>query len=233
MIKIDERLLACSEYVRPNTKLVDVGTDHAYLPIYLIQKKIISKAIASDINKEPLKSAISNITKYGLEDKIKVILSDGLLNIESEEVDDIVIAGMGGESIIHIIEKANWLKDSSKNLILQPMSMEEVLRKYLLENNFEIKREKAVISKNKVYVVMNIVYNFNNFKLEKDFDEYIYVGELDIKEDSSSKYIEKQIRKLENRLKGTEGLERKKLGIILDKLKDRLNYNTEKGINLK
>lgn len=214
MIKLDERLLVCSEYVREGSRLVDVGTDHAYLPIYLIKSGKISKAIASDINEGPLESARNNIRKYGLEGKIESVLSDGLSNISKEDVDDIVIAGMGGELICKIIEEASWLKDDSKRLIIQPMSMEEVLIKYLIENKFKIEQEKAVICNNKSYIIINAAFK-EKFKFKQD-ELYPYIGEL--KNDAASKkYIEKQIRKLENKSKGfRDG----RFNDIINKLKD-------------
>ena len=103
--------------VSGNGIVCDVGTDHAYLPAYLIENNICDYAIASDINEGPLKFAQQTIIKYHIEDKIRLLKSDGLKNIPSENVSDVVIAGMGGETIAEIISGTQWLK-SGVNLSL-------------------------------------------------------------------------------------------------------------------
>ena len=199
--KLDERLKACADFITNGAKIVDVGTDHAYLPIWLIMNGKVSKAIASDINVLPVEKAKENVKKYRLEEKIKILKSDGLDMINPEEVDEIVIAGMGGELISNIIAKEKWIKKGKKRLILQPVSSEPDLRIYLNSNGFEIKVEKAVFSLGRVYTVINAVYRGDFFK-EREI-EYPYVGKLYKNLDKAAiEYLNRQIRDLENKNKG-------------------------------
>ena len=103
-IKLDNRLLLCAEFVRQDSAVADIGTDHAYLPVYLAQKGKIKKAIAADINEGPLKSGIETINRCGVSDTVSARLSNGLEKISPDECDDVIIAGMGGELICSIIE---------------------------------------------------------------------------------------------------------------------------------
>ena len=114
LFQLDRRLQTCASMVRENHVLADIGTDHAYLPIWLVKKEVIKKAIASDINMGPLQKAAFNIRRYNVGKQVDARLSDGLELIFPNEADDIVIAGMGGELIADIIEKAPWLKDAEK-----------------------------------------------------------------------------------------------------------------------
>ncbi len=201
---LDERLACCGKFVRKNAKVVDVGTDHAYLPIYLVKTRVITQAIASDLKEGPLANAEKNINRYGLAEHIKTVLSNGLENVSETEADDIIMSGMGGEVIIDIIKNAKWLKNVDKRLILQPMSEDEKLREFLKDNMFFIEREGAVISKNKVYTVMSVKYVVKKFNVPK---LYTHIGQL--KADSSletATYIQKKIKSLEKRAIGLKAL---------------------------
>ena len=94
-IKLDSRLAAIASLVRKNSRLADIGTDHAYIPVYLVNEGVITEAIAADINEGPLRNADKNIMLYGLCDKITTLLSDGLVRLPENSADDIIIAGMG------------------------------------------------------------------------------------------------------------------------------------------
>ena len=110
---IDNRLLTCAKLVC-GKKAVDVGTDHGYLSVYLVQEKICDEVIACDINVKPLEAAKKSIALAGVASKVKTILSDGLDNISCDGVTDVIIAGMGGELIAKIIEKCQWLFEKDK-----------------------------------------------------------------------------------------------------------------------
>ncbi len=157
-LKLDNRLQLCGNFVRENSILADVGTDHAYLPVWLCQNRRITKAIAVDINELPLASGKKTVARYGLENCIETRLSDGLSAIKENEVDDIVIAGMGGELIAEIIQKAQWLKNPEYHLILQPMTKAELLRDYLYHNGFSIQEEQCTCADKKLYTVMSVYY---------------------------------------------------------------------------
>lgn len=181
-------------------RIIDVGTDHAYLPIWLIMNEKIKCALASDINPLPLKKAESNIQKYNIKDHVQLLLSDGLCAVPPDKIDEIVIAGMGGELISRIIAKAPWVAVKRKKLILQPMSSECDLRVYLYNNKFRIQNEKAVFSSGKVYTVITAVYTGIS---EKVCVEYPYIGKLgDAVDRPAIAYMKKQIRNLENINKG-------------------------------
>ena len=159
LFELDERLALCASFVRENSRLADVGTDHAFLPVKLAAEGKILSAVASDVRTGPLKNAESNIRLYGVEDKVRAVLSDGLDDISPELADDIVIAGMGGELIANIIKRTQWLYDGSKRLILQPMTRMESLRLFLYQNGFCIEQEKACVSGRKHYAVMLCRYD--------------------------------------------------------------------------
>lgn len=169
-IKINDRLLTAVSYVREGRTFADIGTDHAYLPIFLLDKGIISKAIAADINVGPLEKAKENIHKYGYADQIRTVLCDGLTKISSEDADDIAIFGMGGELIVKIIDEASWLKNSEKRLILQPMTHPEKLREYLSDNGYMILGETLSYDRGKIYQTIcaeydGIIRSFDDFTL--------------------------------------------------------------------
>ena len=158
--KLDARLLAVASMVRKGAYLADVGTDHAYLPVYLAESNIISGAVASDIHKGPLESADKNIREAGFSDKIQTLLTNGLQGIEKYPVTDIAIAGMGGLMIRNILEKAQFLRaENSPHLILQPMQHIPELRRYLAENGFSINQEKQALADGKFYQILLAVYD--------------------------------------------------------------------------
>ncbi len=158
-IPLDNRLSLCASFVREGTKLADIGTDHAYLPVSLAAAGKITSAVASDIRKGPLENAKANILRFGVEDKVSTILSDGLDNIQPELADDIVIAGMGGELISEMIKRTAWLYDKSRRLILQPMTRAGTLRRFLCAEGFHVIEEKACVSGRKCYSVMLCEYD--------------------------------------------------------------------------
>lgn len=199
-INLNNRLFLCAQNVRPQKVVADVGTDHAYLPIWLVLNDIIPYAFATDVREGPLLNAQNNVIKYGAEKKIELKLSDGLDSLSGELIDDVVIAGMGGELIIKIISRANWLRDKTKHLILQPMSAEVELREFLAKENFRIDSEKAVVSAGKIYTVMSVFFEEN---LKKGDKIYPYIGGLrDDMSEEACIYIKKTIRDLKNKLKG-------------------------------
>ena len=122
MAELSKRLQAVADLVTPGMRLADVGTDHAYIPIYLTQNGLVPSAIAMDINKGPLERADTHILEHGLDGKIVTRLSDGLVNLKMEEADTMIAAGMGGGLVIHILNEDPAKTRSLKELILQPQS---------------------------------------------------------------------------------------------------------------
>lgn len=156
--RLSPRLLAAADLVRPMATLADVGTDHAYLPIYLCKLGKIRSAIASDINEGPVERAKINIASHSLARKISVKLTDGLSGLREYSPTDIVICGMGGELIISIISAAEWTKDKSIRLILQPMTHADKLRAYLIGAGFSIIEERLA-KEEKVYQIICAEYS--------------------------------------------------------------------------
>lgn len=149
---LQPRLALLASLVPVGASLADVGTDHGYLPVYLLQKGAIKSAIASDINVLPLEHARRTATEYGVTSGIDFRLCAGLDAIEAHEVDTVAIAGMGGETIIEILKNASWTRE--KTLLLQPMTKAEVLRVWLSENGYIITREHLVRDKDTLYAVL-------------------------------------------------------------------------------
>lgn len=157
MITLSPRLLACSAFVAPGDRVADVGCDHGYLSIYLLTNGITGSVIASDIRQMPLQSAVRNAEKYGVEDKIRFFLSDGVRDIP-REFDTLVCAGMGADTMVSILEAAPWLKSCQYRLILQCQSKTHFLRKYLSDNGWRITEETVVRDGRFLYTVMEVVY---------------------------------------------------------------------------
>lgn len=158
MIQLDKRLSAVAALVRHGSRLADIGTDHAYLPVYLVQTGHCPSAIASDIGAGPLEAARHTVTAAALESKIALRLGDGLSTVAAAEVDDIAIAGMGGETIAAILETAPFVRDDRLRLILQPMTRAEDLRRWLLNNGFTVREEHLVRDKRHLYPVLAAEY---------------------------------------------------------------------------
>lgn len=132
----------------------DIGTDHAYIPIELINQGRIERAIACDINEGPLKIAEANVKHNNLTDKIELRLADGISALSDGEVDSVIIAGMGGVLISEILNLDENKSHSYKELILQPMNSQSELRKYLSEHNFKIIEEDLAVEGFKVYNIL-------------------------------------------------------------------------------
>lgn len=157
LFQLDPRLQLCAGLVKKGAFVADVGTDHAYLPVWLARMGLVSHAIACDLRQGPLEQAAHNIEKYRVEQWVETRLSDGLDKIRPDEVDTVVIAGMGGEVMIQILKKASWLKEE-KNLILQPMTSVDKLRLWLLQQGYQVEKEKAVRAHGKIYTGMLVRY---------------------------------------------------------------------------
>ena len=158
MQTLDKRLSAVAALVRPGSRLADIGTDHAYLPVHLVQSGVCPSAIASDIGAGPLDAACRTVTENGLTSEIALRLGNGLATVSAGEVEDIAIAGMGGETIVMILEAAPWVKNKDIRLIVQPMTRAEDLRRWLLTHGFTILEEHLIIDGRHLYPVMAAQY---------------------------------------------------------------------------
>lgn len=151
---LDKRLRCVAGLVRPGSVLADIGTDHAHLPVWLVKEGVCPRAVAADIRIGPAAAARRSVEAAGLEERIDVRVGDGLAPLCPGEADDIVIAGMGGETIASILEAAPWTKDGRYRLILQPMTRHECLRRFLLTGGFDILSEQIVQEGRRRYLVL-------------------------------------------------------------------------------
>ena len=157
MMELSKRLQAVADMVTPGMRLADIVTDHAYIPIYLVEQNVIPEAIAMDINKGPLERAEEHIREYGFEKRIQTRLSDGLQKLEAGEADAMIAAGMGGALVIKILEDRSDVAKRLKELILQPQSELAKVRVYLLENGYQIVGENMVLEDRKYYPMMKVL----------------------------------------------------------------------------
>lgn len=213
MITLDSRLSLCASFVRQDSKLADIGTDHAYLPVWLCQNGVCKSAVAADINPEPLSRGQLTIAQAGLEDKVKTRLSDGLKNISADEADDIVIAGMGGELIAKIILDCEYSRDKDKRFILQPMTKSELLIERLCQNGFEILSQDCCVASNKCYTVLLVQYSGE----KRAYSEvYPYICELKPKENETHlRFIKAHIERLLKKANGDASF-----AVLAEKLKE-------------
>ena len=156
---LNARLLSAAEFVRQNATFADIGTDHAYLPLFLLDEGRIRFAYCCDINEGPLASAKKNAEERDRLTETDFILTDGAAVLDGNGITDYAICGMGGELIADIIDRAPHLKDKDINLILQPMTRQEKLRKYLASAGFEITHESYSFDAGKYYVCLLATYS--------------------------------------------------------------------------
>lgn len=167
MVKISNRLMTAAALVTQGYTLADVGTDHGYIPIYLLQQKKIPAAIAMDINEGPLERAKKHIALYGLQAYIQTRLSDGVAALKPGEVEAVLIAGMGGGLVMHILKDGEKVCQSAKELILQPQSEIEHVREFLREKGYTILAEDMVYEDGKFYPMMKVQYQGENENAQK------------------------------------------------------------------
>ncbi len=215
LFTLNNRLSLCAEMVRKGARIADIGTDHAYLPVWLVRAGFASFALACDIKAEPLMQGELTIKKYHAEELVETRLCDGLRSVNPHEVDDIIIAGMGGETIVHILSDAEWLKDKSKNLILQPMSKHELVIEYLYKNGFELKEHKCTVADGKIYTAFSTSYTGN----EQIPDEvFTYTGLLKSNDENDLRFLNSTINHLEKKSNADS-----RFGKIAKKIKERFS----------
>ena len=155
---LDTRLACAAKFVRQGARFADIGTDHAYLPIFLLKSGTVERAICADINEGPLNSARENARDAGVADRIDFVLTDGADDPKFNEATDIAICGMGGELIARIVSEAVVFKRENVQLILQPMSKFSHLRRELARGGYEIFAEEYAESQGKLYVTFSVFY---------------------------------------------------------------------------
>jgi tRNA (adenine22-N1)-methyltransferase len=180
-MQLSKRLHAVADLVTQGNRVADVGCDHAYISIHLTENQISPYVIAMDVNQGPIDRAKENIIKYGYEDRIEVRKSDGLVKLDKNEADTILIAGMGGALMIQILTSRMDIVESVRELVLQPQSEIHLVRKMLKDIGFLIIGENMIKEDGKYYVMMRaqakaFVSEDQKFDLTKE--EHFYFGRL-------------------------------------------------------
>ena len=213
-MQLSKRLERVASFVTEGNVLADIGTDHGYIPIYLVKNGTIPSAYAMDINNGPLERADDHIAKDGLEKKIETRLSNGLDKLYENEADTVLIAGMGGALIIDILEHGRNVLRTVKELVLSPHSEWKEVRTYLMNNDYEIIREEMLIDADKFYVIMKAVKG----NASKQDDIELKYGRILLEE--KDKVLEKYLHK-----------EKDKYNLILNSLKDNSSSKANERIN--
>ena len=185
---LSKRLKTVADLVTKGNIVADVGTDHGYVPIYLVEKGISPFAYAMDVNEGPLNKAKLNIAEHGLEDKIETILSDGLDSFGNRKADTVIIAGMGGDLIVDILSRAPEFEE----LILSPHKRVDLVRKYLCDNGYMISDEKMVEDAEKYYPVIKAVMGESSYSdVELEFGPVL----LEKQDETLKSFLQKELEK--------------------------------------
>ncbi len=206
MINLTPRLEKIAELVENSKLTADIGTDHAYLPVSLIEREKAERAIASDIRPGPLSRAKDTVTRSGMDDRISLRLGPGLETLtEDDKADTIIIAGMGGEMIAEILEKSINIVKSAERIIVQPMSSAPELRKYIYGRGFSDIHEHIAAEGNRLY---NIISMSPGNEAHPPLEPYELVAGRDIIK-SRPEHFDKYIQNLTKTLKvKADGLSR-------------------------
>lgn len=223
-MKLTDRLLKIASLVSEGKRVADIGTDHGYIPVYLLNKGLVSFAILADVNKGPLENARKEVRHNNLSDKTDLRLGSGIEVLNKGEVDEVIIAGMGGILISELLEAKKEVSHSVEKLILQPMQAQEELRKYLLNNGYEILDEVLVKEDFRVYEIIVARYTGKNTVVEDDI--YYEVGTKLIENNDLllKEFIDKKIYKYNSVIEKLEG----KSGDTIDKKRNESKTRIEK-----
>ena len=218
-MKLTDRLLKIASLVDNGKRIADIGTDHGYIPVYLLNQNKIQYAILGDVNKGPLENARKEVTRNKLQDKVDLRLGSGIEVLKENEVDEIIIAGMGGMLINNLLKANEKVAHTTEKLILQPMQAPEELRMFLYQNGYKILDEHLVREEHRLYEI--IVCKYEGLEPQEIDPIYYEIG---------LKLIENKIRINQNVLKKLEGKEgqgiedkRAALNKKIDALNDLLN----------
>ena len=198
-IPLSKRLQRCAEYIGTANRVADIGCDHGYLGISLLNNKQAKSVIAADIRPMPLQAAKENASRFGFTEQMEFYLSDGVAAIP-QDFDVMVCAGMGGDTMVSILENAPWLKSTSYRLILQCQSKTAMLRRYLNENGFTIRKESALKDGRFLYTVMEVI-----FRQDKPFTPgqcYYSPALASIPSEENSAYYRQVVSQLEKAVDG-------------------------------
>lgn len=204
-MKLTDRLLKIASLVTKGKRVADIGTDHGYIPVYLLNKGYIDFAILADVNKGPLENARGEVRHNNLLEKVDLRLGSGIEVLRVNEVDEVIIAGMGGILISELLEAKKEVAHSVDKFILQPMQAQNELRKYLLNNGYEILDEVLVKEDFRIYEIIITKYIGKNTVVEDEI--YYEVGKklIENKDPLLNEFIDKKIFVYNSILKKIEG----------------------------
>lgn len=206
---MEKRLDAICEFLNVQDHFIDIGTDHAYVPIKMA-KKGGSQILATDIHSNALLQAKKNISKEHLEQQISTTVADGLENVSTENYDTLVIAGMGTATIIHILENEEKLQ-SIKKIILQSNNHLEQLRTFMNQKNWTLQKEKIVYDKGHYYTIMQYAKG-----VQKLTEEELFLGIFDVKNEEYYQFLEKKYQEIYQKIPDTQLTEKKAIATKLD-----------------
>ena len=213
-MKLTDRLLKIASLVTEGKRVADIGTDHGYIPVYLLNQGKVPYAILADVNKGPLENARGEVRHNKLLDKVDLRLGSGIEVLVKGEVDEVIIAGMGGILISELLEAKLEVAHSVDKLILQPMQAQNELRKYLLNNGFEILDEVLVKEDFRIYEIIIAKYTGKNTVVSDEIYYEVGTKLIENKDPLLNEFIDKKIymynsiiKKIEG--KSSEGIEKK------------------------
>ena len=210
MTEISQRLKLIASCVPKGSVVADIGTDHAYMPIYLIQNKLASRVIAMDVRRGPLEKAVNNISAGGGSDSIEIRLSDGLSALEPGEASVITISGMGGKLMERILTAGKDKISSDTGLIFSPQSEIAHFREYLINEGFITDDEKMLKEDGKYYVVIICHYgNASDTKNDSMYDDCIDNDCTDDGREDYERFYSKEIIRYANLKYGKKLIERR------------------------
>ena len=204
-MKLTDRLLKIASLVTEGKRVADIGTDHGYIPVYLLNKNKVPFAILADVNKGPLDNARKEVRHNNLLDKTDLRLGSGIEVLKKGEVDEVIIAGMGGILISELLEANKEVAHSVDKLILQPMQAQDELRKYLFSNGYEILNEVLVKEDFRIYEILEVKYTGNNTQVEDEI--YFEVGKklIENKDELLNEFIDKKVYKYNSIIEKLDG----------------------------
>lgn len=218
MFSLSPRLMTAASMINPCRKTVDIGTDHAFLPAFLVLNSKTEKVLACDIGIQPLENARKTVNQYSLQEKIELRVSDGLKSVSPVEAQEISICGMGGTLMAQILSDTPWIKSEDIHLVLQPMTHCEDVRRFLCENGFVIDREECVADNRHLYCCISAYWKNEQSVCEEG---YFYFGELLSQDGLSREFVERQYNRIKKRRdalagSGRELEEAQKLSEVID-----------------
>lgn len=214
-LELPARLQLLADWVPRGAALADVGTDHAYLPVWLTLEGRLRSAIACDLRSGPLNRGRGTAGRYGVLDRIKFRRCDGLAGVSPQEADTVVIAGLGGENIVSILAGAAWTADGSHTLLLQPQTRAEELRAFLCANGYAIRRERLVVDRGTMYPVLEASAGTQSLTPGQ-----MYGGACLIYDPLGGRYLVEQILRLQAAVAGLNRAGRPEAAQKADHLRD-------------